>query len=146
MSTQADQAALGYLWAWLKAKAEGDTVVRDFGAIGNGDGGINCVRVKVRDTVLSITPWGDHHHVIETNPQGPIIPQQGVAEDITEATPVATVTEPAPPVMTEARPSYGGAERYACPSCGARRWDWCVTKSGRKSTTPHSARDHMVTT
>jgi hypothetical protein len=130
MSTSAEQAALGYFLAWLEAhQDEHGAIVRAFGAIRNEDGGIHSVRVKVFDTILSMRPM-----------QPPPENVRAQASDIRPASVPAEVEG-----AMASRPNYGGAERYRCPSCGARQWDWCTTKTGTQSYRPHSAREHMVT-
>lgn len=142
---QAEQAALGYLFAWLEShQDEHGATVRSFGAIRNEDGGIHSVRVKVFDTVLSIRPMQPPPPATGVHPvqRGPM------PDDVrAQASDLRTITvhHPAQEPEQTTRPDYGGAERYKCPSCGARQWDWCRSKSGAQSYRPHSAREHMVT-
>lgn len=152
LMTEAQAAALGYLAAWLEGKTTDESMVRSFGAVRNGSGGIACVRVKVFDTVLAIIPWetAEAHptrtHLVAV-PQP--VTRNPAMEDalITHIEARLEEPEPEPEARAKAsRPNYGGAERYKCPSCGARQWEFCVTKNGTKAYVPHSARDHMVTT
>jgi hypothetical protein len=150
VSDQAQQAALGYFLAWLEAHQDDAKVmapvVRSFGAIHKERGGIHCVRVKVFGIILTVVPWSTEPEVV---PQ----PIEEAAEEMRAGLEAASGVHPvqqgvalhAPEHQDETRPNYGGAERYKCPSCGARQWNWCRSKSGVKSYRAHSSREHMVT-
>lgn len=57
MGERAEQAALGYFMAWIKAMTEGDQWVRFHSRILDGtNGGIASVRIKVDDVVLAVVP------------------------------------------------------------------------------------------
>lgn len=57
MGERAEQAALGYFMAWIKAMAEGDQWVSFHSRILDGtNGGIATVRIKVDDVVLAVVP------------------------------------------------------------------------------------------
>lgn len=57
MNQRAEQAALGYFMAWVKAMAEGDQWVRFHSRILDGDhGGIASVRIEVDGVVLAVVP------------------------------------------------------------------------------------------
>lgn len=57
MGEQAEQAALGYFMAWVKAMSEGDQWVKFHSRILDGTkGGIASVRIEVDGVVLAVVP------------------------------------------------------------------------------------------
>lgn len=57
MGERAEQAALGYFMAWVKAMAEGDPWVSFHSRMLDGtNGGIASVRIKVDGVVLAVIP------------------------------------------------------------------------------------------
>lgn len=57
MDERAEQAALGYFHAWIRATTEGDQWVKPKGRIIDGtNGGIHSVRIEVDGVVLAVIP------------------------------------------------------------------------------------------
>jgi hypothetical protein len=70
---RANQAAMGYFWAWIKAMSEGDQFVRPHSRIIDGDrGGIHSVRFEVDGQLLMVVPWDPDYR-----PRGVSMPARG---------------------------------------------------------------------